>query len=151
MPIKQVGASSRLHSVDVLFQLTAIWRGRGLNYARKNRTNASTQVATSGPDAVLLRVTPATPPLPVDPLHSDVPALPDAEIAAIYHGQRVAGDFYEFLRVGSARVLFELFDIAGPRQDTRQILIAAQGTFRTLAPQFFRCDRPQPGRRHDRT
>jgi sigma-B regulation protein RsbU (phosphoserine phosphatase) len=79
----------------------------------------------------------ATPPLPADPLHADVPALRHAEIAAIYHGQRVAGDFYEFLRVSPARVLFGLFDIAGRREDTRQVLIAAQDTFRTLAPRLF--------------
>jgi serine phosphatase RsbU (regulator of sigma subunit) len=75
--------------------------------------------------------------MPTDPLHSDVPALRQAEIAAIYHGQRVAGDFYEFLRVGRSRVLFGLFDIAGRREGTRDILIAAQSTFRTLAPELF--------------
>lgn len=70
-------------------------------------------------------------------MHSDVPALRHAEIAAVYHGQRVAGDFYELLRAGPSRVLFGLFDIAGRREGTRQILIAAQTTFRTLAPQLF--------------
>ncbi|MGA8149974.1 MAG: PP2C family protein-serine/threonine phosphatase [Terriglobales bacterium] len=76
-------------------------------------------------------------PQPVDPLHSDVPALRQAEIAAVYHGQRVAGDFYEFLRVGPSRVLFGLFDIAGRREGTREILRAAQNTFRTFAPVLF--------------
>ena len=79
----------------------------------------------------------SAPPKPVDPLHSDVPALRQAEIAAVYHGQRMAGDFYEFLRVGPSRVLFGLFDIAGRRQDTREVLRAAQSTFRTRAPQLF--------------
>jgi serine phosphatase RsbU (regulator of sigma subunit) len=72
-----------------------------------------------------------------DPRHSDVPVLRRAEIAAVYHRQRVAGDFYEFLRVGPSRVLFGLFDLAGRREDTRAILIAAQGTFRSLAPNLF--------------
>lgn len=72
-----------------------------------------------------------------DPRHSDVPVLRQAEIAAVYHSQRVAGDFYEFLRVGPSRVLFGLFDLAGRREDTRAILIAAQNTFRTLAPKLF--------------
>jgi len=72
-----------------------------------------------------------------DPRHSDVPVLRCAEIAAVYHNQRVAGDFYEFLRVGPSRVLFGLFDLAGRREDTREILIAAQNTFRTLAPNLF--------------
>jgi sigma-B regulation protein RsbU (phosphoserine phosphatase) len=76
-------------------------------------------------------------PLVTDPLHSDIPALRNAEIAAIYRGQRVAGDFYEYMRVGQSRVLFGLFDIAGRREDTRQVLVAAQKTLRTLAPQLF--------------
>ncbi len=74
---------------------------------------------------------------PTDPRHSDVPLLRCAEIAAVYHGQRVAGDFYEFLRVSPSRVLFGLFDLAGRREDTRAILIAAQNTFRILAPKLF--------------
>jgi serine phosphatase RsbU (regulator of sigma subunit) len=75
-----------------------------------------------------------------DPLHSDVPALRGAEVAAIYHGCRVAGDFYEFLRVGAGRALFGLFDIAGRREDTRKILIAAQQTFRSVGPELFTSD-----------
>jgi sigma-B regulation protein RsbU (phosphoserine phosphatase) len=60
-----------------------------------------------------------------------------AEIAAVYTGQRVAGDFYEFLRVSPSRMLFVLLDIAGLRADTREILIAVQKTFRTLGPKLF--------------
>ena len=73
----------------------------------------------------------------IDPRHSDVPTLRHAEIAAVYYNLRVAGDFYEVLRVGPSRVLFGLLDVAGRRQDTREILIAAQSTFRTLAPKLF--------------
>jgi sigma-B regulation protein RsbU (phosphoserine phosphatase) len=76
-------------------------------------------------------------PPPVDPLHCDAPVLRHAEIAAVYSGQRVAGDFYEFLRVGASRMLFVLLDIAGLRADTREILIAMQKTFRTLAPELL--------------
>jgi serine phosphatase RsbU (regulator of sigma subunit) len=76
-------------------------------------------------------------PRPVDPLHCDVPALRDAEIAAVYYDHRVAGDFYEFLRVGRSRMLFALLDMAGRRADTRETLIATQTTFRTLAPKLF--------------
>ena len=76
-------------------------------------------------------------PSPVDPLRCDTPMLRQAEIAAVYSGQRVAGDFYEFLRVGPSRMLFVLLDIAGLRADTREILIAVQKTFRTLAPELF--------------
>ena len=77
-----------------------------------------------------------TPPL-TDPLRCDAPILRDAEIAAVYTGQRVAGDFYEFLRVGPSRMLFVLLDIAGLRAETREILIAVQQTFRTRAPALF--------------
>jgi serine phosphatase RsbU (regulator of sigma subunit) len=72
-----------------------------------------------------------------DPLHCDAPMLRHAEIAAVYSGQRVAGDFYEFLRVAPSRMLFVLLDIAGLRADTREILIALQKTFRTLAPELL--------------
>lgn len=72
-----------------------------------------------------------------DPLHSETPVLRQAEIAAMYTGQRMAGDFYEFLRVGPSRMLFVLLDIAGLRADTRVVLIAVQKAFRTLAPEFF--------------
>ena len=76
-------------------------------------------------------------PRPVDPFHCDVPALRDAEIAAVYYDHRMAGDFYEFLRVGRSRMLFALLDMAGRRADTRETLIATQTTFRTLAPKLF--------------
>lgn len=74
---------------------------------------------------------------PTDPLHCDAPFLHEAEITAVYSGQRVAGDFYEFLRVGPSRMLFVLLDIAGLRADTREILIAVQKTLRSLAPKLF--------------
>ena len=72
-----------------------------------------------------------------DPRHTDVPTLRGAEVAAVYYNLRVAGDFYEFLRVGPTRVLFGLLDLAGRRGDTRETLIATQNTFRTRAPQLF--------------
>jgi serine phosphatase RsbU (regulator of sigma subunit) len=56
---------------------------------------------------------------PIDPRHSDVPALRGAEVAAVYYNLRVAGDFYEFLRVGPSRVLFALLDLAGEGRHAR--------------------------------
>jgi phosphoserine phosphatase RsbU/P len=82
--------------------------------------------------------TKSVPALPrIDPRHSDVPTLRGAEFAAVYYNLRVAGDFYEFLRVGPSRVLFCLLDLAGRREDTRETLIATQDAFRTGAPQLF--------------
>lgn len=75
--------------------------------------------------------------LSIDPRHSEVPTLRGAEFAAVYYNVRVAGDFYEFLRVGPSRVLFGLLDLAGRRKDTREILIAARDTFRTSGPELF--------------
>ena len=69
----------------------------------------------------------------LEPCHCDVPPLRDAEIAAVYHGRRIAGDFYECIRVSPCRVLFALLDVAGRRADTRDILIAAQNTFRNMS------------------
>jgi len=73
----------------------------------------------------------------VNPRHTDVPTLRGADIAALYYKVRVAGDFYEFLRVGPSRVLFGLLDLAGRREDTREILIATQNTFRIRASKLF--------------
>lgn len=77
---------------------------------------------------------------PVEPRHSDVPSLRGAEFAAVYYNLRVAGDFYEFLRVGPSRVLFAMLDLAGRRGNTREILVATQSIFRTTAPQLFSGD-----------
>jgi sigma-B regulation protein RsbU (phosphoserine phosphatase) len=76
----------------------------------------------------------------LDPRHSDVPELLGAEFAAVYYNLRVAGDFYEFLRVGPSRVLFAMLDLAGRRGDTREILVAAQDAFRSGAPPLFAGD-----------
>src|SRR5690242_319005 len=75
-----------------------------------------------------------------DPIHCDVPMLRGAEVAALYYDQRRAGNFYEFLRVARSRILFALLDIAGRRADTRDILRAAQKTFREAAAQGFASD-----------
>jgi phosphoserine phosphatase RsbU/P len=72
-----------------------------------------------------------------DPVHSDVPELHGAELAAVYHSQRIAGDFYDFFRVGPNRVLFGLLDAAGSLKNTRAILSAAQHTLRTVGTELF--------------
>jgi sigma-B regulation protein RsbU (phosphoserine phosphatase) len=60
-----------------------------------------------------------------------------AEIAATTYGKRVAGDFYDSLRVGPERILFGLLDVAGRRESNQQSLSAAQKIFRTLGPELF--------------
>jgi serine phosphatase RsbU (regulator of sigma subunit) len=71
------------------------------------------------------------------PVHADVPKVPGAELASVYYGPRMAGDFYDFIRVGPKRVLFGLFDAAGRLKKTRAILSAAQHTFRTVGAELF--------------
>jgi serine phosphatase RsbU (regulator of sigma subunit) len=73
----------------------------------------------------------------VQPVHAEVPDLTDAELAAIYYGQRMAGDFYDFLRVSPSRVLFALMDIAGRLDDNRAVVAATQQTLRAEAPGLF--------------
>jgi serine phosphatase RsbU (regulator of sigma subunit) len=77
-------------------------------------------------------------PAPVcHPVHSDVPKVPGAELASVYYGRRMAGDFYDFIRVDPKRVLFGLFDAAGRLKETRVILTAAQHTFRAVGAELF--------------
>ena len=52
-------------------------------------------------------------------------------------GKRVAGDFYDSIRVSPERVLFGLLDVAGRREDNRGILTAAQEIFRTFGAELF--------------
>ena len=72
-----------------------------------------------------------------EPIHAEVPQLQDAELSAIYYGQRMGGDFYDFLRVSPSRVVFGLLDVAGKHETTRGIAAAAQQTFRTETPRLF--------------
>ena len=73
----------------------------------------------------------------VEPVPSEFPAIDGAEIAATTYGTRVAGDFYDSLRVSSERILFGLLDVAGRRENNQPILSAAQKVFRTLGSELF--------------
>jgi sigma-B regulation protein RsbU (phosphoserine phosphatase) len=71
------------------------------------------------------------------PVQAEVPALQDAELAALYYGQRMGGDFYDFLRVSPSRVVFGLLDVAGRVDQCQTILSAVQTTFRTVSKDLF--------------
>jgi serine phosphatase RsbU (regulator of sigma subunit) len=73
----------------------------------------------------------------VEPVPGEFPEIEGAEIAATTYGRRVAGDFYDSLRVGPERILFGLLDVAGRRESNQQILSAAQKIFRTLGTELF--------------
>ncbi len=72
-----------------------------------------------------------------DAEHAEVPELNGANLSAVYYGQRMGGDFYDFLRVSPKRVLFGLLDVAGRQEENRDIISAAQQSFRTLGMKLF--------------
>jgi serine phosphatase RsbU (regulator of sigma subunit) len=72
-----------------------------------------------------------------EPVATVFPAIEGADIAAVFAGQRIAGDFYDSLRVGPDRVLFGLLDVAGRRDENRSILVVAQQIFRDVGIELF--------------
>jgi len=73
----------------------------------------------------------------VEPAPGEFPEVDGAALAAATYGKRVAGDFYDSLRVSPERVLFGLLDVAGRRTSNQAILSAAQNAFRTLGAELF--------------
>jgi serine phosphatase RsbU (regulator of sigma subunit) len=77
-------------------------------------------------------------PAPVrQPVRAETPQLSGAELASVYYAPRIAGDFFDFVRVGPDRVLFGLLDVAGNEKETDPIISAAQDTFRTVGTELF--------------
>ncbi|HVI08277.1 MAG TPA: PP2C family protein-serine/threonine phosphatase [Candidatus Binatia bacterium] len=76
-------------------------------------------------------------PAVIEPVAGSFPKISGAEIAASTYGKRVAGDYYDSLRVGPERILFGLLDIAGRRENIQLLLSAAQKIFRTAGPELF--------------
>ena len=73
----------------------------------------------------------------VEPDPTVFPKIESANIAAVFTGKRLAGDFYDSIRVSPERVLFGLLDVAGRREDNRGILNCAQQIFRTVGAELF--------------
>jgi serine phosphatase RsbU (regulator of sigma subunit) len=73
----------------------------------------------------------------VEPVPSEFPKIEGAAIAAATYGKRVAGDFYDSLRVSPERILFGLLDVAGRRETNQPVLSAAQTIFRNLGTDLF--------------
>jgi serine phosphatase RsbU (regulator of sigma subunit) len=74
---------------------------------------------------------------PRELMHADVPQLRGGELAAAYYGQRMGGDFYDFLRVSPQRVLFGLLDVAGRLEDNQTIVSATRETFRSVGAELL--------------
>jgi phosphoserine phosphatase RsbU/P len=73
----------------------------------------------------------------VEPVPTVFPAIAGADIAAVFAGKRVAGDFYDSIRVSPQRVLIGLLDVAGRRDDSRHLLTMAQDIFRKAGAELF--------------
>jgi sigma-B regulation protein RsbU (phosphoserine phosphatase) len=73
----------------------------------------------------------------IEPVPTIFPKIDGADIAAVFVGKRVAGDFYDSLRVSPQRVLIGLLDVAGRREDNRNILSATQEIFRNSGVELF--------------
>ena len=73
----------------------------------------------------------------VELVPAEFPKIQGAAIAATTYGKRVAGDFYDSLRVSSERILFGLLDVAGRRENNQAVLSAATKVFRTLGTELF--------------
>ena len=73
----------------------------------------------------------------VEPVPTVFPKIDGADIAAVFVGKRLAGDFYDSIRVSPERVLIGLLDVAGRRDQNRNLLVASQEIFRTLGSELF--------------
>lgn len=85
----------------------------------------------------LFRSNPVESPQLIEPVPTLFPKIEGADIAAAFVGKRVAGDFYDSIRVSPERVLFGMLDVAGRREDNRGLLTAAQEIFRSLGGKLF--------------
>jgi len=72
-----------------------------------------------------------------DTVEAEVPQLRDAELAAVYYGQRIGGDLCDFLRVSPQRVLFGLLDVAGRVEENHEIVSAAKAMFRSAGAEYL--------------
>jgi len=76
-------------------------------------------------------------PAPVEPVPAVFPKITGVDLAAVFVGNRVAGDFYDAIRASPERVLIGLLDVAGRREENRPVLAAAQQIFRTVGAELF--------------
>ena len=74
---------------------------------------------------------------PTEPVPTVFPTIGGADIAAVFVGKRIAGDFYDSIRASPERVLIGLLDIAGRREDNRGLLTNAQSIFRSVGVELF--------------
>jgi serine phosphatase RsbU (regulator of sigma subunit) len=73
----------------------------------------------------------------IEPVNAQLPTVQGADIGAVFAGNRRGGDFYDAFRVNSARILFGLLDVAGPRRENSAIFSNAQKIFRDSGTQLL--------------
>lgn len=78
------------------------------------------------------------------PAPAKFPELPSLRVGALYRGARVGGDFFDFIQVGSSRLLVLLLDIAGKREEALHIAAAVQDVFHGSADIFYNEDVNEP-------
>jgi serine phosphatase RsbU (regulator of sigma subunit) len=78
------------------------------------------------------------------PAPAKFPDLPTLQVGALYRGARVGGDFFDFIQVGSSRLLVLLLDIAGKREEALHIAAAIQDVFHGAADLFYADDVNEP-------
>lgn len=71
------------------------------------------------------------------PVPSEIPQLSASDLAALYRGARVGGDFFEFIKVGDNRLVFVFLDIAGRRDQAMDIAAGIQELLRQTVPAAF--------------
>jgi len=71
------------------------------------------------------------------PAPAQVPQLSTVDVAACYRSARVGGDYFEFVRVASGRLLLALLDIAGDSHETMPVAAAVQQLLHKRGPELF--------------
>lgn len=78
------------------------------------------------------------------PASAKFPDLPTLRVGARYRRARVGGDFFDFIQVGSSRLLVLLLDIAGKREEALHIAATIQDVFHGAADLFYADDVNEP-------
>jgi serine phosphatase RsbU (regulator of sigma subunit) len=76
-------------------------------------------------------------PEPIEPVPTVFPKIDGVDLAAVFVGRRLTGDFYDSIRASPERVLIGMLDVGGRREENRNILLTAQQIFRTVGMELF--------------
>ena len=73
----------------------------------------------------------------IETTHSRALDLHEAQLAAASYGRHIGGGLHDYFRINASRALFALLDIAGPLDQNRAIIDAAQSTLRSYGVQLL--------------